>query len=535
MQALSAVHAEGATAAVAQRWSRDFFEASPLAPDGRRTSLVALAGDKALVRAALARPARLEAGEALGPAAWPRAGARSGAGRRVPPAVEARPRDDPALVRLTARMESGVEILAPPDPAAAGLTWRITAGKGGFVGQAALLDAARAVWQQQGRSVAVATPSDGAARRWRALAGLDRHAPGAPPPAVLIVDRADRRTSAELTALLDRSPSLVILVEGGTLPPRRAAVSQGLTWLAEQKGRILPVSSPDLPGRTDVTTAGRLAACSRGRQAIEEVVSIWSQGQRDGAPLRMVGLGPAECDELNRQARAILRRAGALTGREVDIAGRPFAVGDAVVATRRGVLPAGAAGRVRAIDGHGGMLVRWSGAPVTIAAFDGRHLRHAYATTPGMLRFDDRPLVALGDPSDLGRHRHRVVAAVLVAPTVARPIGAATIDETFHTRVDALARMAESDPASVGLGPVPGDGAGRAQWRVAARHHITAAAARPDLAGARPDLAVVARPDLGVVARPDILAAGREVQGDTPPLEGQRSRGRHRDEHGLGL
>jgi hypothetical protein len=308
----------------------------------------------------------------------------------------------------------GVVVLAPPDPATTTGQWPVTRAKGGFMAQAGLLDAASEVWQQQSRTVAVSAPSDLAARRWRALAGLDRVVPGGPPPEVLVVDRADRRTTGELTAVLEHARpagTLVVLVEGGTLPARRVAISQGLQWLGDEQGRIIPsVDTGPTPG----WAASPPAAGRGGLHAIEQVVSSWTRSRHDGAPTRMVALGPSECDELNRRARIVLRAVGALTGGEVLLGGRPFAVGDEVTATRRGVLPAGAIGRVRAIDTHGSMVVAWAGPPTTVDAANGRYLRHAYATTPGRLRFDDAPLVALGQPGDLGRHRRRLTAAISV-------------------------------------------------------------------------------------------------------------------------
>ena len=388
-----------------------------------------------------------------------------------------------------------VTILAPPGSTPDAGRWPVMVAKGGFVAQAAVLDAARVVWQRRGLTVAVAAPSDGAARRWRALAGLDPDRPGTTPAAVLIVDRADRRTTDELTAIVEqtaRSGTQVELVEGGTLPARRGPVSQGLGWLGDALGRAVPPLDLDPrpgPGREaagggpDFDTdggdtdggdtdggvaAGRLTAYQRGHRALDHVVARWSVERGDGgAVLRMVGLGPAECDELNRRARTELRRAGALTGDDVMVGGRPFAIGDEVTTTRRAPLPAGAVGRVIAIR-SGDVVVSWAGAPVALDAWSGRHLRHAYATTPGRLHFHDGPLVALGEPADLGRHRDRLVAGALVAPTGPRPSRPGRRHEVLATHLDGLVRIAATDPGRAGLPPLPDDAAGRRQWRLAA-------------------------------------------------------------------
>jgi conjugative relaxase-like TrwC/TraI family protein len=510
LQALSAIHAEGTTATAADDWARAFVTGSPLAPDGRRTTPLALHRDRELIEAA-----RAAAGDAI----------MAGDGPVRP--------DRAAVHRLTTGGH-GVEILAWPPAVPDDGGWRVTGGKGGFVAQADALDRARAVWQAAGDTVAVATSSEVAARRWRALAGLDRHLPDVTPPAVLIVDRADRRPTAELTGILAvaaRNGTKVVLVQGGTLPARRAPISQGLEWLGDAIGRTVPALEPGPDGPANAVTAGRLEVCAHGRQAVQQVVAVWSQLHRQDATTRMVGLGPAECDELNRRARAVLRSAGILAGSEVDIGGRPFAVGDEVVATRRGVIPAGAPGQVCEVDPKGSVLVQWSGGPTLVDAWGGRHLRHAYAVPPGMLHFDPRPVVVLGEPADLGRHQDRVLAAGIVAPAGPRrdrdrppewaeglslvatlpvghdigeledrvrrltatlgssrppdPVGDRRLDhdrswlrETIQIRVDALVRAAEVEPgrlADDGLGPVPSDPSGRQQWRHAARDAVIVA------------------------------------------------------------
>jgi hypothetical protein len=435
LQALSAVHAPGTTAAEAHRWARSFHDASPHADDGRRTSALAVAEDSALLRAALAR--------ARGSAA-----SSPGGGR---------PRVEPGVGRRAAPSLGGgggaVEIMASPTPtAAAADTWPVARTKGGFVSQAETLDAARTTWQRAGQSVAVMTVSDVAARRWRALTGLDRYEAGELLPTVLIVDRADRRPTRELRRILDeaaRNATTVVLVEGGTLPPRRAPLSQGLGWLAAELGRVTPaVRRSAAAGRL---TTGRLEVCQRGHDAIDQVLDHWSRWRTQGGAARMVALGPAECDELNHRARAVLRATGAITGEEVVIGGRPFAVGDEVVATRRAPLPAGTIGHVTGVDRRGSMTVQCSEGPVPVDAWAGRRLRHAYATTPGMLHFDDCPLVVLGEPTDLGHHAHRVVAAALVAGTGRLPDLESTPGWTDDRRLAPGARPVEPLPAHLEL------------------------------------------------------------------------------------
>jgi conjugative relaxase-like TrwC/TraI family protein len=455
IQALSAHHVEGATGADASQWARAFLAASPRAADGRWTSARAIADDDALLRAAMAL-------------------AGTGAG------VVATAVADPTVRRLTTS-GNGVETLGPPRPSTPADGWRVTMGKGAFVAQAEVIDAARVVWQRAGRTVAVDTPSEGAARRWRALAGLDRYQAGEALPTVLVVDRADRRTTGELQVLVDdaaRCATKLVLVTGGTRPARRAPISQGLDRLDRRREPVVAVAGTVPPGSGDGVTAGRLHVFPLGRQALQQVAATWAQGHDAGRSPRMVALGPPECDELNRRARSFLRRAGAITGEEVDIGGRPFAVGDSVVATRRGALPAGAVGTVSRVDPEGSLLVDWSGPPARIDAWTGRSLRHAYAVTPGMLHFDARPVVALAEPSDLGPHQRRVVAAGLVA--AASPRTASRPDRAGGTLVEARIRVGEIDPTAAGLdptrlGPLPGDAGARHRWRTDAGRQIDAA------------------------------------------------------------
>jgi hypothetical protein len=324
----------------------------------------------------------------------------------------------------------------------------VIGSRGGFVAQAEVLGAARHAWERAGHRVAVTTPSPLAARRWKALAGLDAHAAGSALPSVLIVDRADRRPTAELAALLDDAAGAgtkVVLVEGGTQPARRAALSGGLTALGARLGRVVPESlDVGSLGVTAGLAAGRIGRSPSGRHALEQVVATWAGfdlargGSPDGRPsppgatasllppdprrparqhdVQMVALGPAECDELNRLARRARRTAGMIQGPDVEVGGRPFAVGDAVVTTRRGPLPAGEPGVVSGIGADGALVVQGGDGPVRVDRWEGRGLRHAYAVTPGLLRADGRPLVALARPEDLGRHRARLVAVALVGP-----------------------------------------------------------------------------------------------------------------------
>jgi conjugative relaxase-like TrwC/TraI family protein len=164
MQAVAASHPEGTGAATADEWARTFCDRSPRTADGRWTSALAMGRDEALVRAATARvhvdvgPARPAGGAGRG---------EPGPTPRLHDPVEGE-KADPG-VRLTTAGR-GIDVLGSPLRRDPGDGWRVIGSMGGFVAQAEILGAARVEWQQSGRRVAVLTPSDDAARRWRALA-----------------------------------------------------------------------------------------------------------------------------------------------------------------------------------------------------------------------------------------------------------------------------------------------------------------------------------------------------------------------------
>ena len=395
LAALAAVQPDGADPRHAQQWAEQLYAASLPAPDGRRTTPYAQALD-----------ARLE--ELI----------RQGAGRSVtaldPPAREG---SAPTVTWVTDRLvgsRDAVVVLGPvgspaPEPGRS----RPPAGRDeAWLAQAAVLEAAGRRWQAAGMEVTVQVDSAAAAARWRALTGLPAVAPGSrpasrPDPAgrsVLIIDRADRATTAELTGWLStaaRTGSTVVLVQGGTLPARRRAISEGLEQVAAS--RSIAADTAALP------------------PAVDRTVARWAEAGANGRPPLLVGLGPAECLTLNRLAREQLRSAGRLSPDEVAIGTRAYAVGDRVVALRLLHVPAGTRGQVAGVEPRAGrMAVHWGdGTQETIDRRRAARVGHGYATTPRMLRFSAEPVLVLGDPADLGRYRGRAVEPP--ARTAARP------------------------------------------------------------------------------------------------------------------
>ena len=403
--ALAASAAFGVTPEAADRWARDFSRSCLPAPGGRLTSPAAGDLDRSVLDLAR-RAAR-------------------GIGLAAPDALEAalyrRPDLDPtarAAVRRLTGAGHGVDLLGLPEASGTG-----GAGCEALVAQAAVLDAAREAWTASGQHVVVASTTAGTGR-WAALAGLSGpagspgagpetslraaglrglRAAGGRPASVLVVDRADRLSPEDLRDLLEEAslvPTKVVLVRGGTLPALHTATCRGLEAIDADLGHATPSQHP--PGSLGGPDAP-LGALSTGR-ALERITTLW-----DGpdAPHRLVGLGPAEVNELNRRARESLRSAGRLTGPDVILAGRPFAVGDLVIPLRREAGAPGSVGRVVGAEPGsarhpGRVVVDWGGSDRTHDAWSARHLGHGYALTPAGLRLRAGPALLLGQPAALG-------------------------------------------------------------------------------------------------------------------------------------
>jgi conjugative relaxase-like TrwC/TraI family protein len=401
------------------------------------------------------------------------------------------------------------------------------AGRDRLMQQAAVLDAARAAWQAAGARVAVDAPP-AVVSRWMALTALD--APDADrPPAFLVVDRADRRTSGELSVLLESASTTgtkVILVSGGTLPARRRALSEALPGLDHLElprsltNEVLPAraSIGPTPERTlspldppVAACSGRVVVVSSARDAVAAVVDRWVAHEPGRRPL-MIGLGPPEVEALNAAARDRLRDAGAL-GPEVTVGGRSFAVGDRVISRHSGPGALGATGTVTEISrSPAALTVRWDAVadradpatadistvdistpevapaapeagPTMLSAWDCRRLVHGYATTPKLAAkvlgprsnaaADEvpTPVLVLGDPAQLtplaGRSG-REVSGVVVAPC--EPTGPPPPDRLW--RLAYLERL-ERPPEVPAVSAIPGSEATLASL---AEHRDTLAA-----------------------------------------------------------
>lgn len=356
-------------------------------------------------------------------------------------------------------------------------------------GTAAVLDAARTAWDASGHRVAIRPGRDDARTtvRWQALTGLD------PPPevprraTVVIVDRADRLSTADLhRVLLDglARNSKVVLLDGGTGAPSREPASPAFQALRQQLPSIDVPSARQLAltraRANEVVRGGRdhaVAVAPSLQSAAAGLVADWARAREEGPPSTgppvMVALGPQEADYLNAAARAHRDAIGELSGPALGAGGREFQVGDEVRALRRrpelGRVPAGTMGIVTAIDpAHARLTVRWPASTVTVSAtgLPRSALAHAYATTAAYARCHAGPLLALGDVSRLLPELEPSVLYCL-AP---EPSG---LDRENVRKQAALGRAAEIRPtravvAALGAPPA-GDDRARRAWREAAQ------------------------------------------------------------------
>ena len=304
-------------------------------------------------------------------------------------------------------------------------------GAGGLLAQAEVLEACVAAFTAAGLTAAVDAPA-GAAPRWALLSGLDPTVPGQPAD-VVIVDRADRRPTADLLRLAEVARSAgarLILVHGGTMPRLSAAVSRGLAGAAQFTGALLPgphrpwaplpaAGAPTITGPGVAARPGDIPART-GREAAAALLSGWLRDPGPSAPL-LVGLGLDEVIGLNRAARLLAAPAG---GERSPGPPRP---GDRVVVLHRGGGPApyGSFGDIR--HGAAGPVVHWDGDAVPPSPLDDRlrrGLRPGWAVTPFLAARSGRPLAVLGPASGVGPVRARVVASIEPPPTgAARALG----------------------------------------------------------------------------------------------------------------
>lgn len=299
--------------------------------------------------------------------------------------------------------------------------------QGDFINQARVLEAARQAWEASGHRVAVLSDSDRSLARWRVMTGLPPPPPAPAHPTVLVVDNADRLRTAELHRVVvdgTARQAKVVLLDGGSLPPRRRSESPAMETLratlpAIELGpqRELPGPDPSRPPLVATGRDGSVMVTDRAQTAMEALVADWHRHRGAGESVRMVALGPAEAEHLNAMARSVRLDAGELKGPSLLIGGHAFQAGDEVAALRRdrrlGSVPGGTPGRVTEVDPDAQrMTVQWSGRaePATITA-PARHqalpITYSYATTPSYLRWGDHgAILGLGDIDSVAPRVH---------------------------------------------------------------------------------------------------------------------------------
>lgn len=297
-------------------------------------------------------------------------------------------------------------------------------GSGALLAQAEVLDACRAAWAAAGLTAGVDCPPD-AVPRWAVLSGLDRVGRGLPPD-VVVVDRADRRTTAELLRIAETarsSGSRLVLVHGGTMPRVSAPVSRGLAAAAGAAGRLDP--GPHEPwGRSGRRAQDRAlagpdpAVPTVGRAAAAALLDRWVATEGGGAPL-LVGLGLDEVIGLNRAARRLTTGDPRRPDGTIAALGPPdrdtFGSGTRVVVGHRLGGPAryGSFGTIR--PGSTGPVVRWDDDRLPDAPLDDRlrrSLRPGWAVTPYLAARSDQPLLVLGPADAAGLARSRALASI---------------------------------------------------------------------------------------------------------------------------
>ena len=276
------------------------------------------------------------------------------------------------------------------------------AGRTDLLAQAEILAAARAAWEDAGERVAVSAADPVSEWRWAVLTGLAPFRSGDRPD-VLVVDRADRRPTADLLRTVRAHPGALVFVEGGTRPRLSNPASHGLAEAGDRIGRA--PSGPHRPWGSSMGLdpgSGPLV----GRQAADALLYGWrTAGDRSV----LVALGIEEMRALNR----------AVLGSERPERGPGrFQAGDRVVVARScaGLPPFGSFGTVgeRAALDAVALAVDWDGGSRTVSS-DPRELAavdFGYAVSPRVAAGVDRPLRVFGPAAAIDRGRERVVAAI---------------------------------------------------------------------------------------------------------------------------
>lgn len=212
--------------------------------------------------------------------------------------------------------------------------------------------------------------------------------------------------------------------------------------------------------------AGRVRVADNSDDVYDAMVADWATARGAGEDVLMLAGRRSQVDALNRRARHQLVEAGLLTGKEVQVAGRAFAVGDSVIAGRndyRMGLLNGTRATVTAVDPKRKALIVQTCEGRTVEVrhryLAAGHLAHGYATTVhkaqgatvdvGLLLVDD---LSYREAAYTGLSRGRMANRVYVVSDDADAIEAHGVGhqppDGLVTLRDAVARSAAQEMAS---------------------------------------------------------------------------------------
>lgn len=290
-------------------------------------------------------------------------------------------------------------------------------GRSEFVAHTTLARECAPAWASSGLTVGVAARSAADAGRWTALTGIER-AGGRVRPDVLIVDQADRMTSAELEVILDSARSAkIVLVEGGTSLRLTRPRSRAFESLCTSVPRL----EPGVPRAWDCSAepgshpAHRLLEqwAAHLERPLATPLATSSARPPASPPTILVGLGVPEAAGLAEAARRHLETRGLLTGPALQAQRRAFRAGDTVLTVRavaQGV-PAGTLGLVTRVDERAkSATIQWPARETITERATFARIVHGYAATPRLAGRTDAHAFVLGDPSAAGIEHNRVLA-----------------------------------------------------------------------------------------------------------------------------
>ena len=285
-------------------------------------------------------------------------------------------------------------------------------------GKSFVLEASRAAWEASGHPVVATALAGRAALALSEATGapgftlarllMDAEATGLPRCGVVLVDEAamvGTRALGRLWAAAEAAGAKLVLAgdnrqvpeveAGGAFAALAKALSapeltenrrQAEEWEREALAE-LRAGSPALAVEA-YSSHGRVVVAATAPEARKAMVEAWWTARSDGADAAMFALARSDVEALNRLARSLAKDSGEVSGPELEAAGRPFAVGDEVIALRGdrrlGVVN-GTRGRVSAVDFTQGSLsfTDRTGREVTVPAeyLEAGRLGWGYATT----------------------------------------------------------------------------------------------------------------------------------------------------------